>query len=47
MSEDMVTILLAQNVESYFVFAKAGHTGPNSEALDLSQGKTTAKPSRD
>lgn len=40
-SENMLPILLAQNLESYFVFAKTGHTGPYSEARDLSQGKTT------
>lgn len=45
-SENMLTILLAQNLESYFVFAMTGHAGPCSEALDLSQGKTTAKCAR-
>lgn len=32
-SEKMLTIILAQNLESYFVFAKTGHRGPHSEAL--------------
>lgn len=45
-SEHILTIQLAQNLESYFVFAKTGHTGPYSEALDLSQGKTTVKRAR-